>query len=92
MMYVIKVHGFATGEPCEVAGMYVLSFDFDADDGVGMGVFTDELDLAKKFDAPSEAVNFWQSVSTVRPLREDGKPNRPLTSSSVEIIPIERTL
>jgi hypothetical protein len=88
MQYVMKVVGFASGESCEVANMYLLSFDFNADDGQGMGVFTDDLGVAKKFDAPSEAMAFWNTISTVKPFREDGKPNKPMTSSTVEILPV----
>lgn len=41
----IKAEGFANGVPCPIAGQYVKSFDFEADDGRGYGEFT--LDPAK---------------------------------------------
>ena len=76
---------FANGLPHPFAGWYVKSFDFDAYGGQGDGVFTKDRDEAIKFDSWDAAFMFWRTQSKVKPLREDGKPNKPLTSTTVEI-------
>lgn len=82
---VMKILGFANGTPCPVAGQFLRSFDFEANDGVGHGVFTRNVADAMEFETVRAATEFWQTSPKCRPLREDGEPNRPLTSSSIEI-------
>ena len=42
---------------------------------------------ALKFPTPTEAMIVWNTVSRVQPLRPwDGKPNKPLTGVTVEIL------
>lgn len=87
-MYVIRVEGFAGGEPCPIAGQFVKSFDHEAGDGRGSGVFTADPRRALRFGSRATALLFWRRQSRKRPLREDGQPNRPLTASSVTIGPL----
>lgn len=68
--------------------LWVRSFDADAFDGRGDVAVTTFPSLALRFDSQAEAFECWQRQSTVRPLREDGKPNRPLTAYTVEIRPL----
>jgi len=70
------------------AGSMVRMYDPDANDGLGDVLFTLNPKLALKFDTQTEAYEFWMQTSKVRPLRNDGLPNRPLTAFSVEIAPI----
>lgn len=86
MSVVIKIVDFANGEYCSAAGQYLETFDFEADDGLGFGTFTHDITKAKKFRDPGEALGFWRTQSKVKPIREDGKPNRPFTASTVEIL------
>lgn len=72
--------------PKEVAGEYLMSFDFDAFGGKGFGMFTAEVKQAKRFRDVKEAMEFWKTRSKVQPLRPDGQLNRPLTASSVELV------
>jgi hypothetical protein len=72
--------------PEEIEGEYLVSFDFDAFGGKGWGVFTEKRKQAKRFRDMKEALIYWQTISEVQPLRSDGKPNRPLTASTVEIV------
>lgn len=82
---VIVALGFANGVPCPHAGQYLESFDFDAHDGIGEGAFTRDPRRAMLFDDAHAAFAFWRTVSTVRPIRGDGRPNRPLTALSVQV-------
>jgi hypothetical protein len=85
-MYVIRAEGFANGEHCPHAGEYVESFDHEAHGGQGYGEFTPHLACAMQFATTGEAIEFWRRVPKVRPLRPDGKPNRPLTALSVTFL------
>jgi len=80
--YVIRVW-----TPELIAGQFLMSFDFDANDGKGFGEFTHCLWQAKRFTTAVSAMLFFRTRSIVRPHRPDGLPNRPLTASTVEILP-----
>lgn len=64
------------------AGMYVKAYDPTYMDGIGEVVGTLKPEEAKQFPSLKEAMVFWKQQYGVR---ADGKPNRPLTASSVEI-------
>lgn len=83
---VMKIWGFANGTPCPIAGQFLKTFDFEADGGRGHGTFTKNVEEAMEFETIREATEFWQTSPKCKPLREDGEPNRPLTSSSIEIM------
>lgn len=90
MSYVIRALGFAADDvPCPFAGQYAVSFNPDAHDGIGYGEWTNDLAKAKRFAGHQEAFEFWRKPSRIRPRRPDGKPNRPMTCVSVEILPEE---
>lgn len=86
-MTVLIAIGFANDEWCPHAGLYLKSFDFEHEDGLGYGEFTTDRAEAKEFKDAGEALEFWRTVSKVRPQRPDGKPNRPLTVLTVEVAP-----
>lgn len=65
--------------------MWLQSGDVEAFDGRGDATLTTDESQAMKFEDNTEAIEFWRRQSTVRPLRADGKPNRPLTTFTVEI-------
>jgi hypothetical protein len=85
MSFVLQIVGFANGEPCPHAGHYVESFDHDASEGHGFGVFTPDIRGAMQFATAGEAWDFWRRQSRVNRWRPDGRPNRPLTASTVTI-------
>jgi hypothetical protein len=62
---------------------YLRAFDPDADDGRGVVVVTQDRREAMRFDAAAAALAMWKRQSSVRPLRPDGQPNRPLTAFTV---------
>jgi hypothetical protein len=66
-----------------VDGQYLRSYDPDAFDGQGDMTATHDLKEAKHFSDIKAAMEFYRQVSTVRPVRGDGKPNRPLTAFTV---------
>ena len=85
--YVLVCWGMATvgvETPPELIGQYLKSFDVEAHDGRGTAEWTDDVTLAMQFADVVEAVQVWRTQSKVRPLREDGRPNRPLTAFHME--------
>jgi hypothetical protein len=66
------------------------------DDGVavvhgsfgGMITLTPRLADARRFATASDAMLAWNTVSDRRPLRPDGRPNKPLTALTVTIEPV----
>ena len=87
MTWVLVCHGLATAgvpSPPSLEGQYLKSFDVEAHDGRGTAEWTASLAEAMRFDDLSEAIEAWQTQSKVRPLRADGRPNRPLTAFHVE--------
>lgn len=72
-----------------VSDKYLEWSDPNADNGVGDERWTDDVSRARKFASFGEAMACWQAESTVRPLRDDGKPNRPLTVYSVTVEKVE---
>lgn len=63
---------------------YLKSFDVDAHRGRGSAELTEDRSEALKFGDLAAMLEAWRTQSTVRPIREDGKPNRPLTAYTIE--------
>jgi hypothetical protein len=74
-----------------MVGMLVKAHDPNMRDGRGWTEWTDDERFARRFRSPVEALDFWRQQSTVRPLRPDGKPNRPLTAYSIEVVKLCQT-
>jgi hypothetical protein len=85
-MFAIKIVGLATGHESRFDGTFVRRFDPDARDGIGELFVTRHIGEARHFPDPTEALELWRAQSTVRPIRHDGKPNRPLTAFTVELV------
>lgn len=68
---------------------YLVAFDPEAHRGLGVATWTPNVSEARKFPTFQEAMECWRQQSKVRPLRDDGKPNRPLTAYSVEPVPLD---
>src|SRR3954462_15237223 len=73
-----------------VIGQALESYNPDANDGKGDASFTDDPLRAKRFRDVEEAAEEWRRVSSVRPKRDDGKPNRPLTAFTVTFQPLDQ--
>lgn len=62
---------------------YLKSYDVNANDGRGADEWTMIKAEALRFDDFMAAMAAWKTQSTVRPIRPDGRPNRPLTAYTV---------
>lgn len=69
-------------------GQWLKSYDPEAFRGRGSAEWTNDVNQAMRFPSTIEAMRYWQQIPRTRPLREDGKPNRPLTAFSVELLAI----
>lgn len=87
MAYLMRVIGLAGEEEFEQT-VYLASFDVDARDGRGDVILTGSLARAMRFESQRELFETWQTASTVRPVRPDGRPNKPLTAYTVQSEPI----
>jgi len=56
--------------------------------GVGAAWWTPDLAKAHRFADAAEAMTVYRSQSRTRPIRQDGRPNRPLTAYTVEVVPL----
>lgn len=65
--------------------IYLKAYDLEARDGHGWFETTDDRAQALRFPDSLAAMLAWKTQSTTRPLRPDGKPNRPLTALTVSI-------
>ena len=89
---VMQVHSL-TGTQLGAPGLdpkdrYVVSYDPDGNDGHGDVVLPTDPAKAKRYTL-DEARKEWDRTSTVRPLRSDGQPNKPLTAYTVALVHFE---
>lgn len=68
---------------------YLKSADVEAFNGRGEFNCTKDIKQAMRFDSHEAAFEFWRRQSKTRPLRPDGKPNRPLTAINVTFEKVE---
>lgn len=89
MSFVIRNEGLAGitahGGDRVPIGAYLAWYNPDARDGIGEADWTLDPSGAMQFDSAEAALRAYRAVSTVRPVRADGKPNRPLTAFTVSI-------
>lgn len=83
MMFGIKI--VALGNQPFQPPEWVTAYDPNAHDGRGDSASSADPAKALRFDTLGEAWEFWRQPSTVRPVRPDGQPNRPLTAFTVSI-------
>jgi hypothetical protein len=62
---------------------WLKSFDPDACNGRGIVEWTEDLGQALAFADLIEARDYYRQQSKVKPIRADGRPNRPLTSYTI---------
>jgi len=85
---VIRIE-YAVNDETRIIGRYIKNFDVNAFGGDGWLTTTDYEPHAMHFEDARSALDFYRQVSTVKPLREDGQPNRPLTAFTVTFKPSE---
>jgi hypothetical protein len=79
------------GEPPR-RGAFLAGYDPDGHGGRGAVTWTTDWHQAWLFESHKAAFNTWRATSKVRPVRGDGKPNRPLTACSVEVVTLAQAL
>jgi hypothetical protein len=91
LRYALRAISWVNGAPLppDIAGSYICRYNPDTDGEVDI-LCSPLLEEARLFDSPAELQEFRAQVSAVRPLREDGKPNRPLTALTLEICSYQR--
>jgi hypothetical protein len=82
---VMILRGTPDGGRTPYDGQFLKSFDFEAAGGRGEVVMTNQLDEAKVFPSAVDVFQFMRQVPECKPLREDGRPNRPLTATNWEV-------
>ena len=82
----IKCYGPVHDPRSPIDGSYLQSFDVEAHGGRGHAEFTDNPQLALGFLSMQDAWDAFYSQPRSRPIREDGKPNRPLTCFTAEFV------
>lgn len=86
MSFILIYQGEAGGHADHTQrGSYLKTADVNANDGHGIVTWSRYDWQAMKFDTFAAAAAFWNQQSTKRPLRDDGRPNKPLTAFTVEI-------
>lgn len=91
MAQVIKIVGVPIDLPFTPVeeGQYLKSYQASGGFGNGFIEATNDIAEALRFADTIEALECWRAVSTTHPLRRDGKPNRPLTAFTVELVKVE---
>lgn len=64
-------------------GYYLASYDPEGNDGQGMASWTPHRGEAMTFATARDALSCLRAVPNNRPVRPDGRPNRPLTMFAV---------
>jgi hypothetical protein len=82
MKLLLRIVARADGARTEFDGQFIKAWDFDA------ATLDTTMDprAARHFANAAEALGAWRSVHEANPVRPDGKPNRPLTAFTVEIV------
>lgn len=68
------------------SGLLLRAFDPEAFGGRGHADWTDNPAEALKFETSGEAWMLWRRRPFSRPVRPDGRPNRPLTAFTIEVV------
>lgn len=88
----IKIIGLANGGYHPRIGQYVVAFDPTVGaDGMVFLETTADPTRATRYADFAAAFELWRAVSPNRPVRSDGKPNRPMTIFTVEFVSVERS-
>lgn len=88
MTFILRVYGVLGPLPLPAEGAFVADFDFEAACGIGLAKLTSDRKQAKVFADAGAALTYIRTVPKCRPTRADGKPNRPLTGYTVEVMKV----
>jgi len=90
MRTVLQVQGLPNGEPTAWDGEYVKDFDFEYLDGRGLLTSTPDVKEAMVFENAEKAIEFWRTQPKCKPMRNDGRPNRPLTATNIAFCRVDK--
>lgn len=79
VMKIVTAGGSILNKP-----VYLKAYDVNAFSGRGSAELTENRDEALRFADFAAMMEAWRTQSSFRPIREDGKPNRPLTAYTIE--------
>lgn len=79
----ILIQMIATNDTLFRDGVFLETYNPEAFDGIGEFSYTTNLLKAATFRNMEEALATYRAVPKCRPLRGDGKPNRPMTAFTV---------
>lgn len=83
MACVIRIIQTSIGIPTIYDGQYILDFNPNQFKPRGLLTTTSDIMKAKQFKDHADAFIYWKQTHGMRP---DGKPNRPLTAWTIEIL------
>lgn len=85
----MRCHGMLSLIPVKNApvGLLLCTFDLEAQSGIGATSWTNDPEKAFTWPTAALALEAWRASPRCRPTRPDGKPNRPLTVFTVEVMP-----
>lgn len=89
--YVLLCHAVSQNDGSTmqpIPPQYLKSYDIEAHNGRGSAELTEHIKDALRFPDTKAALDAWKTQSKTMPLREDGKPNRPLTAFTVELVSV----
>lgn len=88
IIHVVGLAGFISGPeaPPDPTGQYVETYDPEAFGGLGDVTTTTDPAKAARFPDTVTALHTWQIAPQNRPMRLDGRPNRPLSAFSIEVV------
>jgi hypothetical protein len=87
MKHAILIVGSPLGDQSDFDGKYVKSYD-PHDGEHGKITVTPNLHDALIYPDLPAAFEAWRAVNSNRPKRPDGKPNRPMTAFTVEMVKV----
>lgn len=88
MPVIVKCGGSTTGQRLPFVGKYLVAYDLEFDNGIGICSFSSDPKNAMRFADLAAFHAAYRATPICRPLRFDGRPNRPLTSTHWEIITV----
>lgn len=87
----VGIYALAHAASGEEINQWVKRYDPEAFDGRGDVEFTADPAEALRFESTGDALECWKRVPSSRPLRPDGRSNRPLTAFTVTVGPLPET-
>jgi len=87
MSVVMKLLAWADGQPLRCAGEYVRTLDVQAASrDLDWLTTTPDIALALRWPDPGAARRQWKEILKSDPVRADGKPNRPMTALTIQLV------